>query len=85
MQLKAGKSPGLDGIPAEVYQHGSEAVLEKLQNLLTNSWEKGTLSQDLRDAISVFLCKTREKKHTVQAMEASLCSPLLAKSWLAYC
>ena len=22
MQLKVGKSPGIDGIPAEVYQHG---------------------------------------------------------------
>ena len=62
MQLKAGKSPGLDGIPAEVYQHGSEAVLEKLQNLFTNSWEKGTLPQDLRDAVIVFLYKNKAEK-----------------------
>ena len=40
MQLKVGKSPGTDGIPAEVYQHGGEAVLDKLQNLFTNCWEK---------------------------------------------
>ena len=25
MQLKVGKSPGIDGIPAEVYQNGGEA------------------------------------------------------------
>ena len=85
MQLKVSKSPDIDGIPAEVCQYGGDAVLDKLQNLFFNCWEKRTLPEDLRDAISVFLCKTREKKHTVQAMEASLCSPLQAKSWLAYC
>ena len=37
MQLKVGKSPGIDGIPAEVYQHGVETVLDKLQDLFTNS------------------------------------------------
>ena len=51
MQLKVGKSPGIDGIPAEVYQHGEEAVLDKLQDLFTNCWEKGSLPKDLRDAV----------------------------------
>ena len=55
MQLKVGKSPGIDGIPAEVYRHGGEEVLHKLQDLLTNCWEKGTLPQNLRDAVSVSL------------------------------
>ena len=62
MQLKVGKSPGTDGIPAEVYQHGGEAVLDKLQDLFTNCWEKGTLSQDLRDAVIVFLYKNKGEK-----------------------
>ena len=35
MQLKVGTSPGIDDIPAEVYQHGGEAVLDKLQELFT--------------------------------------------------
>ena len=65
MQLKVGKSPGNDGIPAEVYQHGGKAVLDKLQDLFTNC------------------TKTREKDQTVQTIEASLCSQLQAKSWLA--
>ena len=53
MQLKVGKSPGIDGILAEVYQIGEEAELDKLQDLFTNCWEKGTLPQDLRDAVIV--------------------------------
>ena len=36
MQLNVGKSPGIDGIPAEVYQYGGEAVVDKLQDLFTN-------------------------------------------------
>ena len=55
MQLKAGKSSDIDGIPAEVYQYRGEAVLDKLQDLFTNCWEKGTLPQDLRNAVIVSL------------------------------
>ena len=62
MRLKVGKSPGIDGIPAEVYQHGEEAVLDKLQDLFTNCWEKGTLPHDLRDAVIVSLYKNKEEK-----------------------
>ena len=63
MQLKVGKSPGIDGIPAEVYQHGGETVLDKLQDLFTNYWEKeGTLPQDLRDAVIVSLYKNKGGK-----------------------
>ena len=84
MQLKVGKSPGIANIPAEVYQHGREAVLDNLQDLLTKCWEKGTLPQDLRDAVVVSLCtKAREKNQTVQTIVVSLCSLLQAKSWLA--
>ena len=42
MQLKVGKSPGINGIPAQVNQHEGEAVLDKLQDLFTNCWEKET-------------------------------------------
>ena len=62
MQLKVGKSPGIYGIPAEVYQHGGAAVLDKLQDLFANCWEKGTLQQDLRDAVVVSLCKKKGEK-----------------------
>ena len=83
--LKVGKSPGIDGIPAEVYQHRGEAVLNKLQDLFTDCWEKGTLPQDPRDAVIVSLYRNNGKNQTVQTTEASLCSPLQAESWLASC
>ena len=64
MHLKVGKSLGTDGILAEVYQHREEAVLSKLQDLFTNCREKGTLPQDLRDAVIVSLYKNEgEKSH----------------------
>ena len=85
MQLKVGKSSGIDGIPAEVYQRGGETVLNKLQDLFTNCWEKGTLLQDLRDAVHVSLYKNKAENQTVQTIEASLCSPLQARFWLASC
>ena len=62
MQVKVGKSPGIDGIPAEVYQHGGEAVLDKLQDLFTNCWEKETLPQGLMDAVTVSLYKNKGEK-----------------------
>ena len=57
-----GKSPGIDVISAEVYQHGGEAVLNTLQDLFTNCWEKETLPQDLRDAVIVSLYKNNGEK-----------------------
>ena len=62
MQLKVSKSPGTDGIPTEVYQHGGEAVLDKLQDLSTNCRKKGTLPQDHSDAVIVSLYKNRGEK-----------------------
>ena len=46
----------------QVYQNGGEAVLDKLQDLFTNCWEKGTLPQDLRDAVIVSLYKNKGEK-----------------------
>ena len=85
MQLKVDKSLGIDGIPEEVYQHGGEAVLSKLQDLFTNCLKKRTLLQDPRDAVIVSLYKNKGENQTVQTTKASLCPPLQAKSWLASC
>ena len=68
MQLKVGKSPSIDGIPTEVYQHGGDAVLDKLQGLFTNCLERGTLPEDLGDTFS--LHKNKGENQSVQTTEA---------------
>ena len=62
MQLKVGTSPDINGIPAEVYQHKGDAVLDKLQDLFTNCWEKGTLLHGLKDAVLVSLYTNKAEK-----------------------
>ena len=41
MQLMVGKSPGNNGIPAEVYQYGGGAALNKLKDLFPTVQRKG--------------------------------------------
>ena len=61
-QLKVGKSAGIDGISAEVYQNGGEAVLYKLMDLFSKCQQKRTLPQDLRDAVIVSQHKNKGEK-----------------------
>ena len=85
MQMKVGKSTGIDRIPAEVYQHGGETVLDKLQDMFTNCWEKGTLPQDLRGVVIVSLYKIKGEKSDRSNYRGIICCSLQAKSWLASC
>ena len=62
MQLKVGKSPGIDNTPAELYHQGGEAVLDKLRDPFSNCWGKGTLPQDVRDAVIVSLYRNKGEK-----------------------
>ena len=39
-----------------------DAVLNKLQDLFTNCWEKGILPQDLRDVVIVSLYENKGEK-----------------------
>ena len=85
MQLKVGKPPGTNGIPANVYQHGGEAVLNTLQICSPIVGRNGLYCRTSRMQSMSLCTKTRQKNQTVQTTEASLCSPFQAKSWLTSC
>ena len=57
--LSSGKAPGQDGIPAEIYKCGQEAILPVLHLLLLMCWNEGAVPQDMRDASIVTLYKNK--------------------------
>ena len=58
-QLQAGKAPGPDGIPAEIFKAGGETIIIHLTKLFQLFWIKGQLPQDLRDANIIHLYKNK--------------------------
>ena len=60
-------------------------MLDKFQDLFTNCWEKGTLMQDLRDAVIVSLYKSKGEKSdcasyrgiTLVSIAGSFCDTVL--------
>ena len=59
--LSNGKSPGPDGIPAEVYKYGGSKLVKRLVHLFKNIWEKEYVPQDFKDANIVHLYKKGDK------------------------
>ena len=58
-QLSSGKAPGTDAIPAEIYKTGGPMLTQKLTELFTSFWSKGSLPQDFKDASIVHLYKRK--------------------------
>ena len=58
-QLSSGKAPGTDAIPAEIYKTGGPMLTQKLLELFTSFWSKGSLPQDFKDASIVHLYKRK--------------------------
>ena len=56
-QLQAGKAPGPEGIPAEVFKAGGEILIIHITKLFQLFWVKGQLPQGLRDANIIHLSK----------------------------
>ena len=59
--MKDGKAPGQDGIPAEVWKHGGQNLLEKLHELITQIWKEGEVPQAWKDASIVTIFKKGDR------------------------
>ena len=59
--LKDGKAPGGEGIPAEVWKHGGDHLFSRLQQLITNAWEVGSVPQAWKDASIITIYKKGDR------------------------
>ena len=73
-QLSTGKAPGADAIPADVYKHGGDTLLQKLTDLFCRMWDEEVIPQQLKDA-SIFASTKREIASFVTTTEESLSWP----------
>ena len=62
VELKIGKSLGVDDIPAELHKHGWIAVLKRLHDLFATCREQGTLPENLNDSVIDSLYKNNGHK-----------------------
>ena len=76
--MKSNKSPGPDGIPAEIWK-SREALAEQLHKLLAHIWEKEDVPQQFTDA-NVVTIYERDQEVTATITGESLCRPLQVKS-----
>ena len=56
------KSPGNDGIHPELLKRGSEGLLQRLLEIITESWRKGKVPQDWKDAQLVTIFKKGDRR-----------------------
>lgn len=59
--LKNNKSPGNDGIPAEVFKTANSLLAPHLHNIFLNIWEKAEVPSDFKDALIVTIFKKGDK------------------------
>ena len=59
--MRNGKAPGSDGIPAEIYKHGGDALLHRLHALFKIVWQDEEVQQEFKDAAIVHIYKKGER------------------------
>ena len=57
--LKNRKSPGIDGIPAEIFKFGGEEVIRQLYLAICTIWETETVPQAWKDSIIISIYKNK--------------------------
>ena len=60
-QMKNGKAPGVDGIPAEVLKRGGDELASRLHHLILLIWQTEEIMSDLQDADIVKIFKKGDK------------------------
>ena len=55
--LKNGKSPGTDGLPAELFKYGGDALNLRLHELLWHVWEYGEVPSEWKGLLIVTIYK----------------------------
>ena len=58
-EMRNGKAPGSDGIPAEIYKHGGDALLHCLHALFKFVWQDEEVPQEFKDAAIVPIYKKK--------------------------
>ncbi|BHF73023.1 hypothetical protein SprV_0401609700 [Sparganum proliferum] len=62
-QLSSRKAPRSDAIPAEVYKHDGSQQMDHLTALFQEMWRQSEVSQDLKDAIIMYLYKRKGNRN----------------------
>ena len=58
-KTKSNKSPGMDGIPAEVYKYGGTQLTGKVHELILMCWRQGIVPQEFKDVLIVPIYKNK--------------------------
>ena len=58
-QISAGKAPGKDAIPPEIFKYGGTKLVKKLLALFIQIWTQGMVPQDFKDAMIHHLYKNK--------------------------
>ena len=56
---KSGKTPGLDGLPAEIYKYGGEALHTQLLKFYRTCWTAKELPQQFKYALIIAIYKKK--------------------------
>ncbi|XP_062519241.1 uncharacterized protein LOC134194330 [Corticium candelabrum] len=60
-KMSRNRSPGADGLPAEIFQHGGELLLFKLGDFIRLCWELEDVPQNFKDANIIHLYKKKSQ------------------------